>query len=328
MSRSLSFATATLALFFAISGGTLAAKKHYLVNSTKQINPEVLRALKGNRGPAGVTGKEGPPGKEGKTGPPGPAGAAGVTGATGPTGPSASGATGATGPTGEKGEKGTTGATGPTGAAGSNGANGSNGQSGTGSNGGANGSNGATGATGPTGAAGSNGGGGGAPFGTTGANELSSKGALTGVWHATIIAPKGFRQVETEGDISYPLRLKTGEKPTVVYKNELQSKTPTTSCPGGTEKPSASEGTLCVYTGGGFGAQEVEFKNAKFFGVVSPAGETCETIPEGKECKAISEMGSLVLFRTSGFENVEGGGAALTEDAYLNQFGSWAVKSK
>src|SRR5437764_1330047 len=32
---------ATLALFFAITGGALAAK-HYLINSTKQINPKVM----------------------------------------------------------------------------------------------------------------------------------------------------------------------------------------------------------------------------------------------------------------------------------------------
>ena len=310
MSRGLRFATATLALFFAISGGTLAAKKHYLVNSTKQINPEVLRALKGNRGPAGVTGKEGPQGKEGKTGPPGPAGGAGVTGATGPTGPSGSGATGATGPTGEKGEKGTTGATGPTGAAGSNGANGSNGT------------------TGPTGPTGAGGGGGGAAFGTTGATELSKEGIMTGVWHATIIAPTGFRQVEAEGDISYPLKLKTGEKPTAVYKNESQSHEPKAPCEGSVEIPKANPGTLCIYTGGGFGAQEIEYKNAKFVGFDSPAGEVCETPPEGKECKAISEMGAFVLFRTNGFENIEGGGPPLTEPAYLNAVGSWAVRSK
>ena len=69
--------TATLALFFALSGGALAAK-HYLINSTKQINPKVLKALKGNVGPVGpiglpgtpgalgAAGKEGPQGKEGK----------------------------------------------------------------------------------------------------------------------------------------------------------------------------------------------------------------------------------------------------------------------
>ena len=64
---------ATLALVFAMSGGALAAK-HYLINSTKQINPKVLKKLKGNAGktgatgPAGAPGKEGPQGKEGKTG--------------------------------------------------------------------------------------------------------------------------------------------------------------------------------------------------------------------------------------------------------------------
>jgi hypothetical protein len=46
MRRRLNYAnvTATLALFFAMSGGALAAKR-YLINSTKQINPKVLKAL-------------------------------------------------------------------------------------------------------------------------------------------------------------------------------------------------------------------------------------------------------------------------------------------
>jgi hypothetical protein len=73
--------TATLALFFAMSGGALAAE-HYLINSTKQINPKVLKALKGNRGLTGSTGsagKEGVPGKEG------PAGKEGKEGKAGPT---------------------------------------------------------------------------------------------------------------------------------------------------------------------------------------------------------------------------------------------------
>ncbi len=63
MRRRLSYAnvTATLALVFAMSGGALAAN-HYLINSTKQINPKVLKKLKGN---AGAPGKEGPSGKEG-----------------------------------------------------------------------------------------------------------------------------------------------------------------------------------------------------------------------------------------------------------------------
>ena len=72
MRRRLNYAnvTATLALFFAMSGGALAAK-HYLINSTKQINPKVLRALKGNAGSAGKEGAPGAPGKEGAPGAPG-----------------------------------------------------------------------------------------------------------------------------------------------------------------------------------------------------------------------------------------------------------------
>lgn len=46
MRRHLSYANvvATLALVFAMSGGALAAK-HYLVNSTKQFNPKVLKSF-------------------------------------------------------------------------------------------------------------------------------------------------------------------------------------------------------------------------------------------------------------------------------------------
>jgi hypothetical protein len=61
---------ATLALVFSMTGGALAAK-HYLINSTKQINPKVIKALKGKTGPAGpqgIPGKEGIAGKEGKEG--------------------------------------------------------------------------------------------------------------------------------------------------------------------------------------------------------------------------------------------------------------------
>jgi hypothetical protein len=64
---------ATLALVFAMGGSALAAK-HYLVNSTKQINPKVLKKLKGSNG------------KNGATGPAGPAGAAGVAGTPGAKG--------------------------------------------------------------------------------------------------------------------------------------------------------------------------------------------------------------------------------------------------
>src|SRR5207253_9282472 len=81
--------TATLALVFAMSGGALAAK-HYLINSTKQISPKVLKALRGRTGKTGATGKEGPAGKEGApgtTGKEGPRGAEGAQGSTGKEGP-------------------------------------------------------------------------------------------------------------------------------------------------------------------------------------------------------------------------------------------------
>ena len=71
----------TLALVFAMSGGAYAASK-YIITSTKQIKPSVLKSLKGKAGAAGaagaqgaqglkgepgasVTGKEGGPGKDG-----------------------------------------------------------------------------------------------------------------------------------------------------------------------------------------------------------------------------------------------------------------------
>ena len=69
MRRHLSYANvaATLALVFSMTGGALAAK-HYLISSTKQISPKVLKKLKGatgKTGPQGVPGLTGPAGKEG-----------------------------------------------------------------------------------------------------------------------------------------------------------------------------------------------------------------------------------------------------------------------
>jgi hypothetical protein len=55
---------AWLALFVALGGTSLAAS-HYVISSTKQINPKVLKKLKGNRGPAGPTGSTGATGATG-----------------------------------------------------------------------------------------------------------------------------------------------------------------------------------------------------------------------------------------------------------------------
>jgi hypothetical protein len=72
----------TFALVFAMSGGAYAASK-YLVSSTKQISPKVLRALKGKAGPAG---KAGAPGTQGPAGPAGAKGENGVAGTNGANG--------------------------------------------------------------------------------------------------------------------------------------------------------------------------------------------------------------------------------------------------
>src|SRR5579863_1113861 len=85
--RRLSYANvvATMALVFAMSGGALAAG-HYLLTSTRQISPKVLKALKGNNGAPGAqgaAGAQGPAGPAGAQGPAGPAGAQGEPGAPG-----------------------------------------------------------------------------------------------------------------------------------------------------------------------------------------------------------------------------------------------------
>jgi hypothetical protein len=88
--RHLSYANivATLALVFAMGGSAVAAN-HYLINSTKQINPKVLRKLKGNTGKRGRAGPQGPAGSLGATGLQGAKGTEGGKGAEGPAGQSA-----------------------------------------------------------------------------------------------------------------------------------------------------------------------------------------------------------------------------------------------
>lgn len=107
----------TVVLVFAMSGGAYAASK-YLITSTKQISPKVLKALAGKTGPRGLqglAGAQGSPGPEGKTGAQGIPGAQGnqgsngnngAAGATGPKGPAGASVTGPTGPTGPKGATG------------------------------------------------------------------------------------------------------------------------------------------------------------------------------------------------------------------------------
>src|SRR5579862_4067412 len=105
---------AGLALVFAMSGGAYAAKK-YLITSTKQISPSVLKALQGKAGAAGAQGAAGPAGPVGPAGPAGKDGANGTNGANGKDGVAgkdgATGKTGTTGPAGKEGSPWTAGGT-------------------------------------------------------------------------------------------------------------------------------------------------------------------------------------------------------------------------
>ncbi|HEY2283463.1 MAG TPA: hypothetical protein VGH60_07940 [Solirubrobacteraceae bacterium] len=85
---------AVFALVFAMTGGAYAAKK-YLITSTKQISPSVLKALQGKAGAAGAAGAQGAAGVQGPAGPAGPQGPAGNGGTKGERG--AEGKEGATG---------------------------------------------------------------------------------------------------------------------------------------------------------------------------------------------------------------------------------------
>jgi hypothetical protein len=96
---------ACLALFVASTGTSIAAS-HYLITSTKQIKPSVIKKLKGAKGPRGATGTQGAQGLKGDTGATGAQGAQGLKGDTGATG--AQGAQGLKGDTGAAGHNGAT----------------------------------------------------------------------------------------------------------------------------------------------------------------------------------------------------------------------------
>jgi len=75
----------TLALVVALGGGSAwaASHVHYLITSTRQIKPSVLKQLHGTNG---TNGHNGANGSNGATGPTGATGATGLTGAPGAAG--------------------------------------------------------------------------------------------------------------------------------------------------------------------------------------------------------------------------------------------------
>jgi hypothetical protein len=74
---------ATLALFLAVGGGTAWATTNYIITSTKQIKPSVLKKLHGANGKNGKNGQNGTNGTNGTNGATGAAGAAGASGSAG-----------------------------------------------------------------------------------------------------------------------------------------------------------------------------------------------------------------------------------------------------
>jgi Collagen triple helix repeat (20 copies) len=76
---------AVIALVFAMAGGAYAAKK-YVITSTNQIKPSVLKALTGKPGATGPQGAKGDPGTKGDAGAQGKEGAQGLQGKSGTNG--------------------------------------------------------------------------------------------------------------------------------------------------------------------------------------------------------------------------------------------------
>ncbi len=210
-----------LVLVFAMTGGAYAAKK-YVITSTKQISPAVLKQLQGKAGSAGTPGAQGPAG---------PAGPAGTNGTNG------TGKNGQNGANGNNGSTGSTGGTGPKGPTGETGKPGNPGIPGT------------DGATGPTGSTG--------PTGQSGFTAVLPSGKTEkGTWVASG-GPETIPVLEEEGltaSISFSIPLDEALEETKVHIISGEVTGEHEGCPKGSKagKPEAEPGNLCVFIGGSF----------------------------------------------------------------------------
>jgi hypothetical protein len=122
--------------------------------------------------------------------------------------------------------------------------------------------------------------------------------------------------------ISFPVKLKTARKITLVYRNQKEAEVPKPPCLGLPNEPIAEPGTLCVYRGGNFGSLEEQDKNAAFFGSEDP---NCAYFTTSKN---VGVVGQLVLFRSLDFTEEGTTPATLKEATLLEAGGSWAVTEK
>jgi hypothetical protein len=201
----------TLALVFAMSGGAYAASR-YVITSTKQIKPSVLKSLAGKTGPAGPAG---PAGVAGSTGPPGPQGPAGSAGANGSPGESVTSAAVGKGANCKEGGAKFTVGSGASAYA-------------------CNGEKGKQGEPGEPGAPGEPWAVGGLPAGAT----------ETGVWSAG--APETATGLPVLTPLSFPVPLAARLDEAHVHFMEVGAAS-TEECPGTVEEPKAASGNLCVY---------------------------------------------------------------------------------